>query len=32
MLEDEVRFWIKTAKQEYFFVDDRAIKYESTNE
>lgn len=31
MLEDEVKFWIKTAKQEYFFVDDRAIKYESTN-
>lgn len=32
MLEDEVRFWIKTAKQEYFFVDDRAIKYQPTNE
>lgn len=31
MTEDEVRFWIKTAKQEYFFVDDRAIKYEPTN-
>lgn len=32
MVEDEVRFWIKTAKQEYFFVDDRAIKYQPTNE
>ena len=31
MTEDEVRFWIKTAKQEYFFVEDRAIKYEPTN-
>jgi hypothetical protein len=28
MLEDEVRFWIETAKKEYFFKDDRAIKYE----
>lgn len=28
MLEDEVKFWIQTAKQEYFFVDDRAIKYQ----
>jgi hypothetical protein len=28
MLEDEVRFWIETAKKEYFFKDDRSIKYE----
>lgn len=28
--EPEVRFWIQTAKQEYFFTDDRAIKYEPT--
>lgn len=28
MTEDEVRFWIQTAKQEYFFTDDRVIKYE----
>jgi len=28
MLEDEVKFWLETAKKEYFFVDDRAIKYE----
>lgn len=28
MLDDEVKFWIQTAKKEYFFVDDRAIKYE----
>jgi hypothetical protein len=25
--EDEVRFWISTAKKEYFFTDDRQIKY-----
>ena len=32
MVENEVRFWIQTAKQEYFFTDDRVIKYEdSTN-
>jgi glycosyltransferase involved in cell wall biosynthesis len=31
MIEDEVRFWIQTAKKEYFFPDDRVIKYESTN-
>jgi hypothetical protein len=28
MLEEEVKFWIQTAKKEYFFVEDRAIKYE----
>jgi len=26
--EDEVRFWIETAKKEYFFNEDRDIKYE----
>jgi glycosyltransferase involved in cell wall biosynthesis len=31
MLEDEVKFWVQTAKKEYFFVDDRVIKYESAN-
>jgi len=31
MLEDEVKFWIQTAKKEYFFVDDRVIKYQSEN-
>lgn len=25
--EDEVKFWINTAKKEYFFTDDRNIKY-----
>ena len=25
--DDEVKFWLETAKKEYFFVDDRAIKY-----
>lgn len=28
MLEDEVKFWLNTAKKEYFFVEDRTIKYE----
>ena len=31
MIEDEVKFWIQTAKREYFFTDDRAIKYQSDN-
>jgi glycosyltransferase involved in cell wall biosynthesis len=25
--DDEVKFWLETAKKEYFFVDDRVIKY-----
>jgi glycosyltransferase involved in cell wall biosynthesis len=25
---DEVKFWIESAKKEYFFINDRAIKYE----
>ena len=29
MIDDEVKFWIQTAKKEYFFTDDRAIKYQS---
>jgi len=31
MVEDEVKFWIQTAKKEYFFTDDRVIKYQSEN-
>jgi glycosyltransferase involved in cell wall biosynthesis len=31
MVEDEVKFWIQTAKREYFFTDDRSIKYQSDN-
>jgi glycosyltransferase involved in cell wall biosynthesis len=31
MLEDEIKFWIQTAKKEYFFIDDRVIKYEEQN-
>jgi len=31
MLEDEVKFWIQTAKKEFFFVDDRTIKYQTEN-
>jgi len=26
--ENEVKFWIESAKKEHFFVDDRQIKYE----
>jgi hypothetical protein len=29
LTEDEVRFWIDSAKKEYFFINDRAIKYEA---
>ena len=32
MLEDEVKFWVATAKKEYFFTDDRVIKYQPENE
>lgn len=31
MIDDEVRFWIDSAKKEYFFKDDRSIKYEPQN-
>ena len=31
MIEDEVKFWIQAAKREYFFTDDRSIKYQSDN-
>jgi glycosyltransferase involved in cell wall biosynthesis len=31
MLEDEVKFWVQTAKKEYFFVDDRGIKFQLEN-
>ncbi len=31
MIEDEVKFWIQTAKREYFFTDDRVIKYQLDN-
>ena len=29
MIEDEVKFCVQTAKKEFFFVDDRIIKYQS---
>lgn len=31
MTESEVKFWISTAKKEYFFNEDRNIKYEVQN-
>jgi hypothetical protein len=32
MIDEEVKFWVQTAKKEYFFTDDRSIKYESSND
>lgn len=32
MIEDEVKFWVQSAKKEYFFTDDRVIKYTHDNE
>lgn len=29
MVDDEVKFWVQTAKKEYFFKEDRTIKYDS---
>lgn len=31
MIEDEVKFWVQTAKKEFFFVDDRVINYQAQN-
>jgi len=31
LTDEEVKFWIDTAKKEYFFTNDRDIKYEETN-
>jgi hypothetical protein len=31
VVEDEIKFWIQTAKKEFFFTDDRNIKYQSEN-
>ena len=28
LTDDEVKFWIETSKKEYFFTQDRDIKYE----
>jgi hypothetical protein len=32
MLDEEVKFWVQTAKKEHFFTEDRSIKYESSND
>ena len=32
MSDDEVKFWIESAKKEYFFIDDRGIKYQPEND
>ena len=29
MVDDEIKFWVQTAKKEYFFTEDRTIKYEA---
>jgi hypothetical protein len=31
LTDNEVKFWLETAKKEYFFSNDRDIKYEETN-
>lgn len=31
MLDEEVKFWVQTAKKEHFFTEDRSIKYVSSN-
>lgn len=31
VLDDEVKFWVQSAKKEQFFVEDRSIKYEQSN-
>jgi hypothetical protein len=28
LTQEEVKFWIDSAKKEYFFFDDRTIKYD----
>jgi hypothetical protein len=28
LTDEEIRFWVESAKKEYFFINDRAIKYE----
>jgi len=32
MLDEEVKFWVQSAKKEYFFKDDRTIKFEQQND
>jgi hypothetical protein len=32
MLDEEVKFWVQTAKKEHFFTEDRSIKYVSSND
>lgn len=32
LTDDEVKFWIESSKKEYFFIDDRNIKYEYLND
>lgn len=31
VLDDEVKFWVQSAKKEQFFTEDRSIKYEQSN-
>jgi hypothetical protein len=32
MVDDEVKFWVQTAKKEYFFKEDRTINYQLQND
>ena len=32
MLDEEVKFWVQSAKKEYFFKEDRTINFEVSND
>jgi hypothetical protein len=32
MVDEEVKFWVQTAKKEYFFKENRTIKYQLQND
>lgn len=32
MLDEEVKFWVQSAKKEYFFKEDRTINFQATND
>jgi hypothetical protein len=32
MLDEEVKFWVQSAKKEYFFKEDRTINFQVSND
>ena len=32
MLDEEVKFWVQSAKKEYFFKEDRTINFQASND